>query len=472
MYLKKIIVLFLTQVSLSLQAQTIQHEKLDSISTEISNLQLKANNLPYKDAKGNEYEISFSDNNFEILFYNQLAYKSVYKKWDGKEILALTENIDLSKVTAITKHTSFTDVILVKLYFPTGYLKTQLFENGTLTNTITEEYLEFFTTNKSRDLLGEGLIDLVVLFKITKGLTTTEKMTEERIDYTALSKEDFLKKYPNSLNAKQLQLILKEKEEKIKKGEEYFMKYVGCEFYEIGIPIENAKIKFPQFFSKYWVDKYNGENGYDSRYMSKKKEIKVFLYGKNGRLVGYDRKTLYGNVQSFIDDFTEKFKFSPSQRKFYQFLDYTWEKNGKNLTIRYDTKTTEIELRQFDSQNDNRWGDNPQDNAINPLKSENSNSTNNAINLLKSVNTSSVNNTKTNTTTPITETSTLDEKAEYNKAKIDYKAGTISKEAYKAAIKKYSQYASYESLRLQKAFRDKEITRAEYTHAIKILLRK
>ena len=80
MYLKKIIVLFLTQVSLSLQAQTIQHEKLDSISTEISNLQLKANNLPYKDAKGNEYEISFSDNNFEILFYHKthLIYRCVF----------------------------------------------------------------------------------------------------------------------------------------------------------------------------------------------------------------------------------------------------------------------------------------------------------------------------------------------------------------------------------------------------------
>jgi hypothetical protein len=470
--MKRIILLtFILKTSLAI-AQTIPYEKLDSISSEISKLQLKANDLTYKDAKGNEYEISFSDKNFEVLFHNQLAYKSVYKKWDGKEILALTENIDLSKVTAITKHTSFTDVILVKLYFPTGYLKTQLFENGTLTNTITEEYLEFFTTNKSRDLLGEGLLDLVVLFKITKGLTTAEKIEEENEYYKSHSEEEFLDKYPLSLKAKQSKLIIKEKEEKIKKGEEYFMKYVGCEFYEIGIPIENAKIKFPQFFSKYWVDKYNGENGYDSRYMSKKKEITVFLYGKSGRLVGYDRKTLYGNVQSFIDDFTEKFKFSPTQRKFYQFLDYTWEKNGKNLTIRYDTKTTEIELRQFDSQNDNRWGDNPQDNAINPLKSENSNSKNNAINLLKSVNTSSVNNTKTNTTTPITETSTLDEKEAYEKAKIDFKAGTISKEAYKAAMNKYGTYVFEENKRLIKAYKNKEITYAEYIAAFRKLTKK
>ena len=143
-------------------------------------------------------------------------------------------------------------------------------------------------------------------------------------------------------------------------------------------------------------------------------------------------------------------------------------------------------------ENTNRWGE-TENKTSSPLKSDNTNSTNNTINLLKSGNTNSANNTlnplktlfkftksdnansansATNTTTSITETSTLDEKAEYNKAKIDYKAGTISKEAYRGAIKKYSQYASYESLRLQKAFRNKEITRAEYTHAIKILLRK
>jgi TPR repeat protein len=122
--------------------------------------------------------------------------------------------------------------------------------------------------------------------------------------------------------------------------------------------------------------------------------------------------------------------------------------------------------------NTNRWGDNPQDNATNPIKSDNANSTNNTINLLKSGNTNSVNNTKTNTTTPITETSTLDEKAEYNKAKIDYKAGTISKDAYKEAIKKYGAYAGFESKRLQKAYQNKEITYSEYNQALKILLRK
>jgi hypothetical protein len=363
-------------------------------------------------------------------------------------------------------------------------------------------YLQILAQDKiiSKDLMADYAIIENIRTSFNKYLKDYENLPDNEDKYRDIYKiSETYKDAPISIQ--EFNELIKKKElneaakktaenNEIKKGEEYFMSYVGCEFYEIGIPIETAKIKFPLYFNKYWVDKYPGENGYDSRYMSKKKEITVFIYGKNGRLVGYDRKALYGNVQSFVNDFTEKFKFSPTQRKFYQFLDYTWEKNGKKLTIRYDTKTAEIELRQFDSQNDNRWGDNPQDNAINPLKSENSNSTNNAINLLKSGNTNSANNTlnplktlfksttsenansATNTSTSITDTSTLDEKAEYKKAKIDYKAGTISKDAYKEAIKKYGAYAAFESKRLQKAYQNKEITYSEYNEALKILLRK
>lgn len=173
------------------------------------------------------------------------------------------------------------------------------------------------------------------------------------------------------------------------------------------------------------------------------------------------------------------------KRAYYDFYDG----DKKSYRIPSQTIYDDYLAPNLTPENTNRWGE-TENKTSSPLKSDNSNSTNNAINLLKSGNTNSANNTlnplktlfkstksdnansATNTATPITETSTLDEKAECNKAKIDYKAGNISKDAYKAAIKKYSQYASYESLRLQKAFRDKEITRAEYTHAIKILLRK
>jgi hypothetical protein len=497
--MKKIILLVANiLITLSLQAQTIPYEKLDSISSEISKLQLKANNLPYKDAKGNEYEISFSDKNFEVFFYNQLAFKSVYKKWDGKEILALTENIDLSKVTAITKHTSFTDVVLIKLYFPTGYLKTQLFENGILTNTITEEYLEFFTTNSSREKLANSLYDLVVLFKITKGLTTEEKMTEERIDYTALSKEDFLKKYPNSLLAKQAQLIIKEKEDKQKnkieleekerkeaaiKYEKAFISYNYFQ-YKTGLTMDETIKAYPELALKYVKNKTSTPGG---ELISKNKNFIFyvkddFVYGYFGeiasvRFEGGYRETDIDKFSEIKKDFDiiknnliREFNFSPSE----QILDsnavlgqhntsFTWVKNNKTIRLQIVYKQKDTLAKVFYSYTISIFS--IDENLTSPNADRWGNSQNNTVNLLKSDNT-------TNTTTSIPETSTLDERTKYDNAKIDYKAGTISKDDYKVAIKKYSQYASYESLRLQKAFRDKEITRAEYTQAIKILLRK
>lgn len=474
-------------INFLINAQTIPYEKLDSISSEISILQLKANDLPYKDAKGNEYEISFSDKNFEILFHNQLAYKSVYKKWDDKEILALTENIDLSKVTAITKHTSFTNVILVKLYFPTGYLKTELFENGILTNTITEEYLEFFTTNLSREKLADSLYDLVVLFKITKGLTTAEKIEEENEYYNSHSEEEFLDKYPLSLKAKQSKLIIKEKEEKSKKGEEYFMKYEYIATFQLGLTIEETIIRYPEFKRHY---KYDG-NGLFWDYSIASKETKgdiMGLYIKNKKVIGYYGEYRYGDDlnfgkgEKFINDIcnenNKKFYFSPEienydfsgnkltvlpENKAGTSTTYSWTKNKKTVSFSharqptntgtgYTTISFSIIDQNLASINADRWGD-TQSSTVNLLKSD---KTNNAI----------------KTTTSINETSTLDEKTEYEKAKIDYKAGTISKDTYREAIKKYGAYAAFESKRLQKAYQNKEITYSEYNQALKILLRK
>lgn len=497
--MKRIITgILLTIIIFSSKAQTIPSEKLDSISSEISKLQLKANNLTYKDAKGNEYEISFSDKNFEVLFHNQLAFKSVYKKRDGKEILALTENIDLAKVTAITKHTSYTDVILVKLYFPTGYLKTQLFENGILTNTITEEYLEFFTTNLSREKLANSLYDLVVLFKITKGLTTAEKIEEENEYYKSHSEEESLDKYPLSLKAKQSKLIIKEKEVKQKnkieleekerkeaaiKYEKAFISYNYFQ-YKTGLTMDETIKAYPELALKYVKNKTSTLGG---ELISKNKNFMFyvkddFVYGYFGEIAsvrfegGYRESDIskFSEIKKDFDiiknDLIREFNFPPSE----QILDsnavlgqkntsFTWVKNNKTIRLQivYKQKDTlakvfysyTISISSIDenltSPNADRWG----------------NSQNNTVNLLKSDNTA-------NTTTSTPETSTLDERTKYDNAKIDYKAGSISKDDYKVAIKKYSQYASYESLRLQKAFRDKEITRAEYTQAIKILIRK
>jgi hypothetical protein len=197
---------------LTTHAQTIPYEKLDSISDAISKLQTEANGRGFNDVD-KHYEISFPTENFRILFSDQLAYKTVYKKLDEKEILVFTENIDLSEATGIIKQTSYTNIIGIKLYFPKGYLKSQIFENGILTNTVTEDYLEFYTKIEQREQLYKSILDACNILQIAKGSTTKEKIVEEDKDYSSLSNENFTKKYPNSLKTMQAKLFIKQKEE-------------------------------------------------------------------------------------------------------------------------------------------------------------------------------------------------------------------------------------------------------------------
>ena len=136
---------FLFIIALKINAQKISYQKLDSISTLISRVQKETESLSYKDEKGDTYQLSFPDDNFTIWANNRLASKAVYKKWGDREVLALTENIDLSKASGIEIGPWISKgVYVIKLSFPPGSLKTQLIENGKVTNTITEDYLEFF----------------------------------------------------------------------------------------------------------------------------------------------------------------------------------------------------------------------------------------------------------------------------------------------------------------------------------------
>ncbi len=203
----KIWLLFFFVTSL-VNAQTISYEKLDSLSNAISKLQLGANNLTYNDGKS-DYELSFSDENFKVLFSTQLASHSVYRKSSCWDILALTENIDLSKATGITWQNSYDRVMLVRLYFPKEYLQMQLFENGKLTSTISPQYLEFFSKYEKKNYdLFKTVFYLCSRFQVEKGVKTQAVLDEEINDFGSLSQVDFIKAHPTALKAKQAQYVL------------------------------------------------------------------------------------------------------------------------------------------------------------------------------------------------------------------------------------------------------------------------
>lgn len=129
-------------------AQKVPFEILEKFSKEINILQKNANGKIYTDGK-TYYEVTFPETSFDVSFHNQLATKVVYKKGKGKEIMAITENIDLSKAQDIKDMAFGGTAGTMRIYFPKNTIKTQLYENGELINTINEAYVEIFYDKSS-----------------------------------------------------------------------------------------------------------------------------------------------------------------------------------------------------------------------------------------------------------------------------------------------------------------------------------
>ncbi len=208
---KLIIIITILFAVAALRAQSVPYEKLDSISNEISKLQLEANGLIY-DQNNSHYEISFPKENFRVTYYNKLASRAVYKKENGKELLYLTENIDLSNAIGLTSEINKDNLIVDKIFFPIGFLKTQIFENGKLINTINENSLPFFykkTKNFERQFYL--LFDICSTISIEKGLFTKSKLNEQKADFKLLPPDKFIKYYPNSLLSMEAEEIIENK---------------------------------------------------------------------------------------------------------------------------------------------------------------------------------------------------------------------------------------------------------------------
>ena len=356
--MKKIIILltFILHAIISLQAQTVSYEKLDSISSEISKMQSEVNGKIYNNG-GSEFELSFPEENFKVFYNNQIATNAIYKKQNGKELLYLTENIDFSKATGYVF--GFNNNILgMRVYFPAAYLKTQLYENGVLVNTISEESLEFFMINKKVDkTIFDYLLDLITSLQIAKGLTTEAEISNQKKDYSpTLSISDaqkFILKYPSSIYNLRLKNRIKQLEEAEKKGEEVFMKFEYFKYYKRGILLKDAKKEFPDYFNKsVCVKVYDGSGYLIKQCDSENSEINVYLFfdaktnismgafgiifeqAENDGLWSHGTK----EFNTLIQDFNSKFGFAPtisdvSNEKTKQKKLAIWKKNGKTVSL-------------------------------------------------------------------------------------------------------------------------------------------
>ena len=152
---KTIQTLLFVFISFVANAQKLPYEKLDSISANISKLQLTINDLTYNDGK-EDYILSFPENNFQILYSTGKAQRAVYKKKGDTEYLYLTENIDLTKLGAFYHVRHSGGIGVFGMSFPNG-IQTQIYINGKYTETKSENYLNFYYEQKGDS--GKKLLD-------------------------------------------------------------------------------------------------------------------------------------------------------------------------------------------------------------------------------------------------------------------------------------------------------------------------
>jgi hypothetical protein len=210
--MKNIYYLLFLLCSIFYKAQEIPYEKIDSITTNISNFQALSNNLVYNDGK-ETFEISFPDDNFQILISNGQATRAVLKKSAENTSLYLTENIDLSKVDEIFQVQYPGSAGVVRMSFPEG-VKTQIYTNGQYSKTDRDYFLEFFydrsDTNALKTLLTQ-LNDLFVFgrlgnkaaaeqFELKDKIEADKKaaLAEKKKNVKELTVDDIIKNFTNA----------------------------------------------------------------------------------------------------------------------------------------------------------------------------------------------------------------------------------------------------------------------------------
>jgi hypothetical protein len=247
--MRKLLVLFAIALAYFVAAgQSIPFERLDSFSTYISQLQKQTEGKSYKVFNGDDYELSFPEENFKVWSYNKLATLAVYKKSGGKEVLWLTENIDFKKATGITIE-DYKGTACIRVSFQKDHLTMQLIENGKVTATEKEYYLEFFCKYGALDADGKLVMDkmfftlaeLASQLKIEKGLMKEEAWKKELADWPKMSSKDFVVKHPVSLLSAQAKLLVNEERMKeevtLKKNQKYVLEFVAKYNYRPGISL-------------------------------------------------------------------------------------------------------------------------------------------------------------------------------------------------------------------------------------------
>lgn len=204
--LSKLFLVLVLLSSVKVHAQ-LSIEEMDAVGKLVSKLEAATTDSIYSDGK-NKYKLSFPEESFAFNYENGRAWKAVYKENHGNVYLAMTENIDLGKVTGFTWDRSYTSRVL--MHFPKGTIKTAISKNGGEIYMIDEDYLEFFFTDDMKMLLplaevchalkaAQGKIAKSSIKKFEENFSALMDMEATDVDNMIIQYNDFLKKNEGSL---------------------------------------------------------------------------------------------------------------------------------------------------------------------------------------------------------------------------------------------------------------------------------
>ncbi|SFO75530.1 hypothetical protein SAMN05428949_6493 [Chitinophaga sp. YR627] len=183
----------------SVQAQRLAYERADHYTKVLSSYQMDGNNITYT-IRGSKYEFSYPETSFKIAFYNQLATHAVYAKYGGREVLFLTDSINMAKVKGVTRHEMSDEVIIVRIHLERGASSIiRDIEDGKVVSSIKIEHVDVYFKNGST--LGGFISTLYRLcfeMKVAQGTITQAEVDAQNHDW-GMTPEKFIKKYPNSI---------------------------------------------------------------------------------------------------------------------------------------------------------------------------------------------------------------------------------------------------------------------------------
>lgn len=264
-----------------LQSQNfLSYESLDAYSKAISNYQLGADKLSYTE-RGTKYELGFAENSFRITFHNQLAAAAYYVSFEGRDVLHLTEGIDLSKVRGITWEYFSEGIILIRMHFVKGFtVSNRSIENGEEKVTVVRESVDLYARNDNQ--LGSfinKLYEVCLDMQKSKGLISAEEIAAQRRDL-GMKPAAFVRKYPNAIYSMQAQQhIERAEEERIASANQIaaFIDSVGKSYnLRMGMSEASFAKQNPELTAWFFKKKYRSVayNGTEISYSLSKKQEK------------------------------------------------------------------------------------------------------------------------------------------------------------------------------------------------------